>query len=252
MKKMLNDQFSTEFARLLFTYRLNKKISLRRLATKLNISANTIGNYECGSTLPDSIEIVYTISKELGISLQSILSTIYRDLVNQNKLEFYDNTIFLQNNFSLFLTKKRNEKNMSQEELASLIGVSLEDIKGYESGQLIFDSITLAYKISLALDISFQTIINAKLKDVKETTSSPNMQYPSLVAKTLRIARTEVHLSQKNLAKISGFSKYSIICFETGKHKVNSIETAFKLAVALDLPLFSLVEARCIDLDNEK
>ena len=71
-----------------------------------------------------------------------------------------------QNKSGKFIAKLRKEKNMTQEQLAEKMGVSINAVSKWERG-LSFPDVSLYKKLCKELDINIEELINGE-KDTSE------------------------------------------------------------------------------------
>ena len=64
--------------------RLDRKMTQKQLAEKMNISDKTISKWECGSGNPD-VSLILELSSILGISIQDLLVGYEKRQINSKK-----------------------------------------------------------------------------------------------------------------------------------------------------------------------
>lgn len=96
------------------------------LANKLNISVNTLSAYENNRRIP-TLEVFLEICKELNLSIDQVFN------ISQPYIKIPTNYKFLYQR----MNQLRIILNLSQEEMADLIGVSLSTWAKYEAGNRI-------------------------------------------------------------------------------------------------------------------
>lgn len=111
----------------------------------------------------------------------------------------------MNESFSTILTKKRQEKNMSQEELAKNLYVSRQTISKWEKGESLPD-IEKAQKMSEIFDVDLNYLISGQEEIVKEDESFKKLEN--------RVSQLENALQENNFSvKTNGWDiiKYIIL-----------------------------------------
>lgn len=127
-----------------FRDRLN--LSIKELADKIGVEEKEMEEYESGVKEP-SDEILQKLSKEFEVSVRYI---------KFKNLELY--TMEPSEILSLNIRKLREKHNITQQELADKMGISLEYLQGCEKGGLL--STYISSEISRIFNISEELLTN--------------------------------------------------------------------------------------------
>ena len=138
-------------------------------------------------------------------------------------------------NIPEFIRRKKQERGVSDEELAQATGLDLDSIYDLELHENDFELFGLPklMKLCAALSVSIADIYRVAAGDLWEKS----------LAEIIRARREEKELSVKELAVMIGFDVQVVEVLENGGDLNLVCIEAFKLlAYALDLPLVPLLE----------
>lgn len=113
-----------KFSEKLYQLRTQNKLSQKKLADAIGVSQSSINYWEKGQREP-SYTGAYSLAKYFNVTLTSLLDDNYDNLIKEN----HDlDTVICDN-----IVKLRKSKNLSQEKLSQLSGISIELIRDYEN-----------------------------------------------------------------------------------------------------------------------
>lgn len=141
------------FANRLKQARMDNHLTQGALAEYLGVSRQTINNYESGIREP-GLDVLTEISHILNISTDWLLGNdTSSNLFSNNPNSFPEAPIFTQR-----LRNIRSQKALSQEQVASELGISIGMYQNLEAGQLIPD-IVLTNRIAQYLQVSIDWLL---------------------------------------------------------------------------------------------
>ena len=133
-----------EFGCRLKIARLAKEYTQEELAEMLGVSQTTYSDWEIGKSTPKA-DISVKLAEIFGLDCLLLIIGITDEIL----IEFYENVMI---NFSKNLIKIREQRNLTQKDLAKIIGVTKQTIINYEKG-LIKPSFEKIEKIALCLEV---------------------------------------------------------------------------------------------------
>ena len=143
---MKNEKFVSYF----ITKRKQLGYSQNKIASELGISDQAVSNWERGISFPD-LSYLDDIAKLLHTNVYSLLEG------KQNNIKIKEGVVFDTQRFSLYLSKLRKDKNLTQNELGKILGVSGQNISKFENGGFL-PSVELIEKYAEYFNVNFLNI----------------------------------------------------------------------------------------------
>ena len=124
--------------------------SQSKIANELGISDQAVSNWERGISFPD-LSYLDDIAKLLQTNVYSLIEG------KQKNVMIKEDIIFNNQRFSLYLSKLRKDKNLTQNELGKILGVSGQNISKFENGGFL-PSVELIEKYAEYFNVSLLNI----------------------------------------------------------------------------------------------
>lgn len=124
--------------------------SQNKIANELGISDQAVSNWERGISFPD-LSYLDDIAKLLQTNVESLI------MGKQKNIKIKSNINFNSERFSLYISKLRKNKQLTQNDLGKILGISGQNISKFEKGGFL-PSIDLIEKYAKYFNVSFLNI----------------------------------------------------------------------------------------------
>lgn len=135
--------------------RLELGLSLHELSKKTGISSSTLQRYETGYISNIPLSRLKPLAKALGVTPSYLIGWEDEEEKENNDIE----NIRIIKNLALFIKNKRQDCNLSIEDLSEKTGISVSTLQSYETEYLKDISLYNLLKLYKALDIQASEIL---------------------------------------------------------------------------------------------
>lgn len=142
-----------EIGELINQKRKEKKLTLEEVGNLVGVGKSTVRKWEKGMIENIGRDNIVKLSKALDISPLSLLGIIEKENNNQSSSDL----IPLDKKLGNRVKQYREEKGVSQELLVKTLGISLNDLKSYETGQKPF-TVNTVFHFADALGVTFDDL----------------------------------------------------------------------------------------------
>lgn len=212
--------------------RKSKGLTQGDLGASIGVSGSMIGQYETEVRRP-SFKTAAAVARVLGIDEKELMVDLeadnFQEIQELNTAAMAD--IKQSNAIPGRLAAARETAGLTQEQLASKIGVQRAVISKYETGA-IEPSVSQLRKLADALDTTIAELLNAD--DTDEAA-------PAGVGDKIRFYRKEQNLTQEELADRADVSIFTLRQYERGARLSPRTDQLIKLAQALNVSVDDLL-----------
>lgn len=199
------------------------------LARKLNLPEMTVSNWVNAKTYP-RVDKLQLLSDFFGVTKAELVERKNTNICIAEKISYF-----------------RTNKGLTQEQLASLLGVSKQSVSNWETG-LKFPRFKFISELANIFNVSVTELVSND-----STTSDSDLSI--FIGNKIKVLRETNGLTQDDLATNLGLTRQSISRYETGERKV-SLDILYDLAKTFSVSMDSFFPAKataplCPDI-NEK
>lgn len=147
-----------------------------------------------------------------------------------------------QKRIGIFISEERKRKNLTQQELADLLGVTEKTIGNWEHARSMPD-ISMLKLLCKELDVNLDELLDGKRKEIKNYMKENNnilMENPTLFGKRIMDRRLELNMSQEDLCNKILMSRIHLSRIERGLVLPN-ITTLLLICSALRISIDDLI-----------
>ena len=214
---MEKEEFSLRFKNCRKGMELTQEAFLEQFNSKYkrSFTAAAVSQYENGKRLPE-VDALIDFADFFSVSLDYLLG-LERDM-GRNKV--------ISGIVGNRIKELRNIKNLNQDQVAQVLGVSRQAYANYESGKREPDLQTVI-KLANYFDVSLDELL--KIDDY-------TVEDKKTVGGRIKLARVAKGLKQSELAEMLGLAASTVALYEQNRREPN-LKTVVKLAKCLGLSL---------------
>ena len=146
-----------EIGELISQKRKEKKLTLEEVGNLVGVGKSTVRKWEKGMIENIGRDNIVKLSKALDISPLSLLGIVEENDHPPSEL------IPLDKKLGIWVKNYREKKDISQETLAKILDISVNDINAYENGIKPF-SVAMVFNFAIALNIRFDDLFPEDVK----------------------------------------------------------------------------------------
>ncbi len=197
----MSKEYCKQVGNRIFTSRKNLKLSRAELGKKLNLHETTIKRYEDGEIKLLDVEKISEFAKALDVSPLYLMGWESEQTEN---IDIEDNRIIEK--LAQFIKIKRQDSNLSIEDLSEMTGISTSMLQSYETAYLKDISLYNLLKLYKVLDIQASEILGFFEAFRMESTDDKN----KIPKKDLDLYNLLKNVSPENLKIIMGVFEHII------------------------------------------